>query len=227
VERFHGLGQPSPPKVYERQGGRMLRVDKVDPRVENEPHTTRSACLCSYHGVSPKNSILYGCSCLVVARWLHEHSASNTSELPLKEGLNANAAVHDDSICRPVYDVASGKLLQRCVSCAHLGTNTENARMSLALHRRCVDQMERYILLSLQGSPSGPDCRQQGAPKGAMGSELVQHLKVSLHSRKRARLSGTQTQHAEDHDHQDPPCQESQDSIKIGVQAHSTEICCP
>jgi hypothetical protein len=88
----------------------------------------------------------------VVWKWLLKHGASNTSQLVLRPGLNANAAVHDDNICRSAYDTASGRLLQRCVSCAHLGTNVENARMSLALQRRRTEQMARYILQTLQAS---------------------------------------------------------------------------
>jgi len=163
----------------------------------------------------------------VVARWLKEHGAGNTSELALHPGLNANAAVHDDSTCRPVYDTESGRLLQRCVSCAHLGTNTENARMSLALQRRRVDQMARFITESLEGPPGGgfDNQHQQALPEGTMSSELMQRFKVvheSLRARKRARLSDTVQPHwfgrgaamaaaeplpqaARDHDQEDPP----------------------
>jgi hypothetical protein len=72
----------------------------------------------------------------VVWKGLLKHGVSNTSHLVLRLGLNANVAVHDDKICRPAYDTASGRLLQRCASCTHLGTNVENARMSFALQCR-------------------------------------------------------------------------------------------
>ena len=69
----------------------------------------------------------------------------NTSYLRLLPGRNANAAVHDDDICRPVFEAKSNRWVQRCVSCAFLGTNKENARRSLQLQRIRVRQMKNAL----------------------------------------------------------------------------------
>ena len=72
----------------------------------------------------------------VVRRWLLDHGATQTCELKLEDGKNANAAMHDDAICRPTFDCHLNRWVQRCISCARLGTNKRNTQMALVIRRK-------------------------------------------------------------------------------------------
>lgn len=104
----------------------------------------------------------------VVREWLRDRGLTRTSQLRLASGRNANAAVHDDHKCRPTFDPQSRRWLQRCISCAHLGTNTENARLSLELQRRRVARMRAIIRDQFARG-------YLGSGGSAVDAELVQH----------------------------------------------------
>ncbi len=122
------------------------------------------------HGVLEFNPLRLS----VVAKWMRDNNANNTYQLQLRPGRNANAAVHDDNVCRPVYDSATCRWMQRCVACARLGSNAANTEMSLALRRRRVKEMERFITGSLN-----QDYHAEQNMSGLMSPELVQRLKVA------------------------------------------------
>lgn len=86
----------------------------------------------------------------VVRKWLSDNNIDRTAGLILKEGTNANAAVHEDDICRPTYDENTKKWCQRCVACAHLGTNQENSHMAVRLQHSRTKQMRSYIAATLR-----------------------------------------------------------------------------
>ena len=81
----------------------------------------------------------------LVRRWLLDHQATHTSELKLQDERNANAAVHDDATCRPTFDVHLNRWVQRCISCAHLGTNRQNTQMALAIRRKRMEMMDGML----------------------------------------------------------------------------------
>ena len=100
------------------------------------------------HGVLEFNPLRLS----VVAKWMRDNNANNTSQVRLRPG----------------------RWMQRCVACARLGTNAANAEMSLALQRRRVKEMERYITGRLN-----QDCHAEQNMGGLMSPELVQRLKVA------------------------------------------------
>ena len=114
----------------------------------------------------------------VVWKWMIQKKQDNTSSLKLIPGRNANAAVHDDTICRPEFEAPSNRWVQRCICCAHLGTNVENARGVLQLRKRWTMQMEGALSTMVRGLPSSNSAAATIVSN--MDKELIKRLELKI-----------------------------------------------